>query len=365
MSALAVFAAFGVLSDWLLWSRNLAMPPLRLLGRAVLITLLVAMCVLTFSLIQFLYGGWLFIHSWGTRDLFLAVALIKLPFAFLALPRMPFTKFFSLVILGTALATLLYTTLLYLAPAAAGIPLRSAAVLEDEAIGAAMDIRTALEKFRTNHGGAVPAYLYGGDAGSWRGHPRADRLLQEGHLEQYPRNPLHLHRAWIPGRQEWTFSGLFLGRKTPAFERVRSVWRHLFAAQLDPRFGLQGIRLGNVLSDPALPDSRRPGDYRLGYRGVPLPGGFFYRAYDLDGDGRPESYLIGVLGAEGNPGQDVYDATADALLSMNSAGHLAPAADGQPDGVIWIAGGGLLRGYPWSDGSALVLDEAARAAFRP
>ncbi|MCG3151710.1 MAG: hypothetical protein GEEBNDBF_00991 [bacterium] len=349
-----MYALLVLLADWALFSRFLALPPGRLLVRLILIVMLTMMVAQVGSLVQFLYGDWLFISSWGTRDLFLATTLIKLPFAWVALPRMEFTKFFSLATLGNLAALLIFTPLLWLYPAIVGVHPDTLRDLERQAIDGGFEIRAAIEKFRINHGGQVPAYVFGGDDASWRGMSHRDRLLQEGLLEAYPRNPLHLHRAYMPGRQRWTLPGLFLGQKEKAFETLRTQWLPRVRHSSEPRFGLQGIRMGNQLSDPRVPVSLLP-QALAPDQPVPLPGSFLYRAFDLNDDGQVESYVLMVFGAEGSSGLDVFRRSAtDGDLALIGPTGSSPdqyqiATDGVPDGVIWVTYGGLLSipGQSW------------------
>jgi len=275
---------------------------------------------------------------------------IELPFAYVSLPRLPFTKFFSLVVLANLLATLVATAVLTWLPDAVGMRHYNTQTLESDVIENGEEIHAALEKFRANHGGEVPDYIYGGDEGSWHGQDRTDRLLQEGLLEVYPRNPFQVGRGYLRTRQEWTFVGLFFGIKLPAYLYLRDVWDSVFDSGREPRFGLKGIRMGNLLSDPLIKKSSDPQRYTLSLNGVRMPGSFFYRAYDLDSNGHDESYILGVIGAEATEGIDCYDASDDALL-IDHSGQLGVANDGKPDGVLWVVGGGKLNGYPWSDGS--------------
>lgn len=342
-----IYAALAVLLEWLFYGRFLEMPKGRLLGRVALINGAAGLAVLVGALTQFLYGDWLFIHSWGIRDIFLFTTLIEFPFAWIALPKLPFPKLFSLIVLANLLTSLVWLVLVWITPGILGFPLSTDAHLAkvEENLGI---IQSALEKYRTNHDGAVPAYIYGGDEGSWRWHEPQDRLLQEGLLEAYPKNPLHLGRGYLRPRQEWTLMGLFLGRKSPEYRALRDTWTPLIDTGLEPRFGIKGIRMGNVLSDPLIAGSSRPEQYRLGHNGNPMPGAFFYRAYDLDGNGTPESYLLGAIGSEDFAGSDVYDAASDSLLRWipGEPNQLAPAADGVPDKVLLVKGGGRLEGYP-------------------
>ena len=346
MRPFLLFTLLAILLEWAFYAQFLEMPRLRLLGRVVVINALAGAIVLLAALTQYLYGDWPFLHSWGTRDIFLFSTAIELPFAWVTLPKLPFPKFFSLVVIANFLATMVGTAILTWIPEAIGMRPYTTAELQQEAIDNGAQIHDAIEKFRTNHGGEVPIYIYGGDEGSWSGTGRTDRLLQEGLLEVYPKNPFHLGRGYLPTRQKWTFLGLFFGTKLPEYRLLRDAWMTLLDSGREPRFGIKGIRMGNLLSDPLVPMSSQPDRYTLAFNGQPMPGAFFYRAYDIDGDGRKESYLFGVLGPEGQPGIDCYDLKRDALLESR-AGHLAPASDGQPDDVCWIVGGGRLAGYPW------------------
>jgi|GEM_PF-4849631 len=357
MHALLNFALITLAVDCVLFASTLDMPKPRLFVRLALITVLSLLVALVGSLIQFLYGDWLFINSWGTRDLFLVTTAIKLPFAFVALPRMEFPKFFSLVTLGNFIGTVLFTVLIWQMPWVIGLGPGTMRELEEDAIGNGHQIRAAIEKFRINHDGEVPAYLYGGDAVSWKGMPYSDRLLQEGLLEQYPRNPLHLHRAYMPGRQVWTLPGLFLGTKTPEFTKVRDAWLPVVRAKSEPRFGLQGVRMGNILADPVISMSALPIDAFNEERSLPLPGGFIYRASDTDQNGKPDSYILAVYGAETtaglsslilSPPSTSEDRWREDGMSIEAIfAPLAPLLPGQDYRIIWITfGGPMSTKYP-------------------
>lgn len=342
MQALLIYALLTLLVDCVLFARFLDMPRPRLFVRLALITVLSLLVALVGSLIQFLYGDWLFIHSWGTRDLFLATTAIRLPFAFVALPRMEFPKFFSLVTLGNFIGTVLFTLLIWQMPAVIGLGPQTMRELETAAIANGSEIRAAIEKFRINHNGEVPAYLYGGDAVSWRGIVYGpDRLLQEGLLEQYPRNPLHLHRAYMPGRQVWTLPGLFLGTKTPEFTRVRDAWLPVIRREGEPRFGVQGVRMGNLVqhdggADAYLRRTALPEGVE-----VPLPGGFLYQSFE-DGNGKPAGYVLAVVGAETTAGLDIGTEYLFALPTPPTWSAWETKRDGIPDQVLWVTYGGFL-----------------------
>ncbi|MEO7995246.1 MAG: hypothetical protein ABI743_12680 [bacterium] len=344
MTPLLICLALAVVLEWALYVRFLEMPPLRLLARCLVINALVMICAMTVSLSQFLFGDWPFLTSWGTRDLFLGFTMVELPIAWLILPRLPFTKYFSLVVLGNLTTIVVLTIILWGSPALLDISNLDVKNYEDETIDQGHVIQSAIEKFRTNHGGMVPDYVAGGDEGSWHGHGQTDRLLQEGLLEAFPVNPLHLGKGYLRPRQEWTLDGLFLGTKTPAFRELREHFHNLIDLEGEPRFGLKGLRMGNALSDPTIPTSKLPFDYRWSADPFRMPGSFIYRSFDLDNDGKRESYIFAVLGSEETPGMDIYSAERDWLVQPVGDGHWHFVPDGKPDGVIWVTGGGLLEG---------------------
>jgi len=107
-------------------------------------------------------------------------------------------------------------------------------------------IETALERYATDHDGAYPRYIWGGDSEGWEHYWRQDDpagtrrniidpLIRWGYLDSYPTNPFVRHGKSVIST---TSSN---GSEQPGAG--------------DPRFGFNGDIMGNGLSDPRFPEA--------------------------------------------------------------------------------------------------------------
>lgn len=177
---------------------------------------------------------------------------------------------------------------------------------EAEVISSCHTIQIALEDYARDNG-EYPAFLLGGDKEGWdyyndhrpEGTPYLiDPLIESGHLISYPENLFALRTS--PKRDRKVLKGFI--------ERVRADGNNTF----DPRFGLNGDKMGNVLLEPFLFVEQRDEDLK-GYPRM-CPGQFYYRAYggiksieDLEGieidnpdEYEPDFYGHYILGAFGS-----------------------------------------------------------------
>lgn len=167
-------------------------------------------------------------------------------------------------------------------------------------------IQIAVEKYSMDHS-EYPAYLLGGDKEGWdyynanrlEGAPLLiDPLIEFGYFTSYPENPFALRTS--PKRDRKVLKE-FIGR-------VRVDGNDSF----DPRFGLNGDKMGNVLMEPFLFVEQRI-ERLKGYPRM-CPGQFYYRAYggiksieELEGikidnpdEYEPDFYGHYILGAFGS-----------------------------------------------------------------
>ena len=175
-------------------------------------------------------------------------------------------------------------------------------------------IKIGLEKYREEHG-QYPAQLLGGDKEGWDyynanrpdGTPYlVDPLIEFGYFDSYPENP---------------FTGGSLPRNDKkALREFRKRVRAEGDGPFDPRFGLNGDKMGNVLMEPFLFVKQRDKSLK-GYPRL-CPGQFYYRAYggiksieELDGIGidnpdeyKPDFYGYFILGAFGSIDTTGHDA---------------------------------------------------------
>jgi hypothetical protein len=175
-----------------------------------------------------------------------------------------------------------------------------------------------------------------------------DPLLKENYLQNYPRNNLNLETSYFLPRRAPGFVALFLGRKSPIFLDLYNTW--YFTLREDPRFGFHGTKMANVLSDPTIPESIRFEDYRISRIGFVtrkefiLPGGFVYRAFDMNGDNRADAFFLALLGGEDEIGLDLYDrlhnSAGKKITLPDGSIKLDISQDGYPDGIIDVYYGG-------------------------
>ena len=147
-------------------------------------------------------------------------------------------------------------------------------------------IQAALERYATDHDGNYPPYLIGGDKAAWdywhsrndRAFPNAsflqDPLIAFGYIDGYPKNPFV-----NDGSVVITTTGGLQGQ----------------AGTGDPRFGMGGDVIANVVDDPRYYRQDNPNDPRdpviETYLSLPLtvPAGFFPDRYHYMMGGFPDS----------------------------------------------------------------------------
>lgn len=289
--------------------------------------------------------GWPFATSWGASQWFLLIVVSEfLPLAIIFGP-LGFRRVFILLVFANIISSILICYLLVYAPTALLIPSLEMEDYEykvEDGIGV---IKDGLERYFI-HNGEYPAYIYGGDQASWSvAGESLDPLLKKGYLESYPMNPYHLGRAYFAQRRRPGFNGFFWGMESDTFRELKKAWGPV--VEDDPRFGYRAIKMGNILSNPSIPTSSNWQDYHV-YRGSKdhqffLPGAFLYKAFDLDGDGKYDSYILAGFGSENTVGMDIYNQSEDTVTYM-VAGKLVPGrSDRKHDGVIVVETGGFKK----------------------
>ena len=289
--------------------------------------------------------GWPFVTSWGAAQWFLLIVVCEfLPMAIIFGP-LGFRRVFTILVFANIVSTMLLCYCIAYAPYVLLIPSLEMEDHEYKVEKGIGEIKDALEVYFTRNG-EYPGYIFGGDPASWAISGEAlDPLLKEGYLESYPINPYHLGRAYYMERRRPGFNGFFWGMESKEFENLKKTWGRV--VQTDARFGYKGIKMGNILSNPLIPTSSIWQDYHV-YRGSKdnqyfLPGAFLYKAFDTDGDGRFDSYILAGFGSEMTVGVDIYNQSEDRVTYM-VAGKLVPGnSDRKPDGVIIVKTGGFRR----------------------
>jgi len=293
-----------------------------------------------FSLTGWFFGLWPDIRNWALRDSFFLFLILKAPvFAFL-FRRWGSQKIFTLHILSNFASAMVLSLLFAYSPWVMAIKPVTIKYLNEQAITRLLTIRDAVEDYKITHG-HYPNYIWGGDLKSWRGRS-PDPLINEGYIAVYPVNPYNLQKTYFVPRRIDGWWELIYGAKDNIFLHVRSLWGPI--VESDPRFGFTGTKMGNVLPDPCYPGTRLPENVKFSINYTFwLPGGFFYRSYDLDNNGTPDAYIMGVCGYEDSQATlDCYDARDDSL-TRNAGGKIVPSAfDGIRDGVIYR----IQRGFP-------------------
>jgi hypothetical protein len=298
-------------------------------------TNLAGLAILLFiSLTGWFFDWWPDIRNWALRDSFFLFLLVKAPIFGFLFRRWGFQRIFTLHVISNFVSALVLSVLFVYSPMVLAIRPRTIEDLNQVAIERCREIQDALEAYKVTHG-YYPKYIWGGDLVSW-GHERSkDPLLSEGYLAAYPVNPLNLRRTYFEPRRVSGLKELWFGYKSADFLELRILWGPIL--EVDPRFGYRGAKMGNVLPDPRYPETALPDGARFTRYNRWLPGGYFYRSYDLDGNGNAEAYILGVCGSEdGEATVDCYDARTDSLTREIDGQVIPSAFDRRRDGVIYI-----------------------------
>jgi hypothetical protein len=320
-------------------------PVPSLLSRVIAVNVAGIAMLLFVSLMGWFNGWWPDIRNWALRDSFFLFLVLKAPIFGFLFRQWGFQRIFTLHVLSNFVSAIVLSVLFTFAPAALAIVPVTVEDLNESAGSRLGEIKEALEEFKLTHG-YYPRYIWGGDLKSWGTGPPPDPLLNEGYLDAYPVNPLNLRKTYFEPRRVPGLMELWFGYKSIDFLHVRNLW--LPIVESDPRFGYRGTKMGNVLPDPRYPETRlmtgdprysetrEPSDYRFSVQGRWLPGGFFYRSFDLDNNGAADAYILGVCGDENFQASiDCYDARVDRLTTI-IGGYVYPEAhDGKRDGVIY------------------------------
>lgn len=296
--------------------------------------------LLLVSLTGWFFGWWPEVRNWALRDSFFLFLIVKFPINAFLFRRWGFQRIFTLHVLSNFVSVILLSLLFVYSPAVLFVQPLTVNHLKATARSRILEIRDAVERYKISHD-YYPDYIWGGDMHSWGTGEPVDPLLKEGYLSAYPVNSLNLRRTFFEPRRVSGFKELWFGHKSVDFLHVRSLWQPVL--DNEPRFGYRGAKMGNVLPDPRFPETELHGGVRFTINSRWLPGGFFYRSYDLDEDGRADAYIMGVCGDENAQATvDCYDARLDTLTRVID-GRLVPSAfDRIRDGVFYL----IRQGFP-------------------
>jgi hypothetical protein len=282
------------------------------------------------------FGWWPDVRNWALRDIFFLFLILKAPIFGFLFRRWGFQRIFTLHVLSNFASVLLMSLLYVYSPRVLGIDVVTIEKLNERARTRLMEVKSAVEAYHVTHA-YYPRYLWGGDPASWRmagTKAPPDPLLKEGYLAAYPVNPLNLNGTYFEPRRSPGWLAFWMGNKSTDFLHVRNLWSPI--VESDPRFGYHGAKFGNVLPDPTVPASKIKDGVRFAIQGRWLPGGFFYRSFDLNHDGYPDAYIMGICGDENAQATvDCYDARLDRLTTTFGDQVIPSAYDGIRDGVIF------------------------------
>jgi hypothetical protein len=289
--------------------------------------------------------GWHFVTSWGMAQWFLLIIACEfLPMSIL-FGELGFRRVFTLLVFANMASSLFLCFIIVYIPQALMIPSMEMKHYEYQVVEGIGKVKDALESYYVNKG-EYPAYIYGGDHISWRNAGESlDPLLKEGYLDSYPVNVYHLGRAFYIPRRRGDFTGFFWGLEGEKYKQLKKTWSPV--VEEDPRFGFHGTKMGNILSLPYVPASIYWHDYHV-YRGSKeqqffLPGAFLYKSFDMDMDGRFDSYILAGFGSEEDAGMgmDIYNQSEDKVTYMVGGKLVAGKRDRKKDGVIVVETGGF------------------------
>jgi len=307
-------------------------PVQGLVSRIFAINLMGISLFLLVSLTGWFFGWWPDIRNWALRDSFFLFLLVKAPVFGFLFRRWGLQRIFTLHVLSNFISAFFVSLLFVYSPAVLAVDTNIVGKLNSQAIQRMHKIQDAVEMYKVTHD-YYPKYLWGGDETGWGMRGSSDPLISEGYLEAYPVNPINLRRTYFEPRRQPGFRELWFGYKSEKYLEVRDLWEPII--ENDPRFGYRGAKMGNVLPDPRMEETRLPDNTRFTRLDKWLPGGFFYRSYDLDGNGFADAYILGVCGDENfNASMDAYDARTDSLTTNYNGNIVVSAPDNRRDGVI-------------------------------
>jgi hypothetical protein len=333
-------------------------PVPNLVSRILATNLAGVVLLILVSMTGWFFGWWPDIRNWALRDSFFLFLIVKAPVFIFLFRRWGAQKVFTLHVLSNYASAIALSVLFIYSPIVIGIRPVTAEQLNKAAEDNLLEINDAILAYQHTHG-FYPEYLWGGDPLSWEinGRPSPDPLLNEGYLPAYPVNPLNLAKTYFEPRRKYGLKALWFGEKNTEFLHVRNLWQNIVIT--DPRFGYRGTKMGNVIPDPGVFNSFLPNDIRFAIQTFWLPGGFFYRSYDLDNNGNADAYILGVCGIEMSQGtMDCYDARTDTLTTNILGITVAAARDGIRDGVTYFRKIGF-------DNPALVTAETTESGDNP
>jgi len=214
--------------------------------------------------------------------------------------------------------------------------------------GAISNLRLAINEYYDRYG-FYPDALTGGQCNHPEGAEAcSDPLIVSGILESYPENPYAQNLFSRKFNAMFMLFGIGNPTRQIGLENPTNAWeaRWFPAMRDDERFGGPDHVLlsANGLSDPRVRETLESTFYNMNGADC-IPGCFFYRSYDFDGDSHADDYILGAYGwPEGRAtvAVDIIDAaTGDIRLSLDSYGQIhAGQPDGLPESVLVIHIGG-------------------------
>ena len=345
-TTIALWLLYTTIAQGIVFRSVIGKGGLDLWAKVLFINIAAFLIALAIAVAGYFSLGWPFITSWGMANWFLLAIISEfLPLAVI-FGDLGFRRIFITLIFSNLVSCLVLSIFILYLPQALMIPTLDIDNYEYKVKEGIATIRDALEEYKTNNG-QYPAYIYGGDPISWRnaGEP-LDPLLKEGYLDAYPTNVFHLGRNYFFPRRRRDFAGVFWGVESAGFKELKRTWKPV--VDKDPRFGYRGTKMGNILSDMTIPASYKWVELHV-HRSTSkdsqffLPGAFLYKAFDLDGNGRYDGYILAGFGSEETVGEDIYNRKQDSVAFM-VAGKLVPGnRDLQRDGVIIVDTGGFKK----------------------
>jgi hypothetical protein len=269
----------------------------------------------------------------------LAAMLVEAPLIAIMLVRPPVKR----VIAGVAAANMATALIAFavLVPRAVSPGMPGSA--EDMALARSMSIvQEAVDTYHQRYG-YYPAWLAGGSRDCESSEEATeDPLIASGILGSYPPNPFAPYLRSQRFNMTFLLTGLGPATSPVSLEDPRDSWETEWFPLMrsDPRFGNPDRELlcANGLSENGADESHRTCEYRMNGTDY-IPGCFFYKAYDFDGNGLADDYILGIFGWPSSPGTAIVDLidgrTGEISLGIDSRGRVLPGhPDGMPEAIL-------------------------------
>jgi hypothetical protein len=202
-------------------------------------------------------------------------------------------------------------------------------------------VRQAIDEYYNRYG-YYPDALTGGCCN----HPEgcSDPLIMSGILQSYPENPYARNLRSREFNAMYLLYGIGKPTSEVGLDDPTNAWEAKWfpAMRDDARFGGPDHILlsANGLSDPRVRNTLGSTIYNMNGADC-IPGCFFYRSYDFDGDSHADDYILGAYGwptGRATVAIDIIDAaTGEICLRLDSMGQIhAGEPDGLPEPVLVI-----------------------------